>query len=527
MSRAHATADRVARRSLGYGRRGPWRRPGVASVARERRDTRCLRINRPAAQNGDHRRRPNGGPRPRRPSSGITSVDRRLTATATASAGADLSGRGAAVRARRATRTIGELLAEWDDRRGAVERMVEQFGPAAGAAARRRGHPRARPARRVRAAPGARDSDAVLIGFDVAAPRTCGAAPARRRRRCARVEHEAGAAACGDGAPAAAVCVSRGRVRRRCVIARGGYRADRAAEHHGRCSLARLVDGAAVRDLRRTACRAGVTRMSSSPDELRRSDRASGGRARAEVRGDRDRFLRFCSSRARSSTRFSGVNNTLEPSGVDWLAGASAASAVLPRARRRTRRSSSRSRTPSRCSRPRSAARASARCCSSASRSGLGAGSVRSAATRWPIRDRRAGRRAARRPLLPLDRSRTSTTARGSPRSTIFGHRGVAASRHHRRDAAGARALRHAPPLSMPLFLGKFVHNVLIALLFYGIRVVVGGPRLGPGEHRPRARGRRRVHAARLLPRREGAATPTRGHRCGDAGTRRRRRGRA
>ena len=56
------------------------------------------------------------------------------------------------------------------------------------------------------------------------------------------------------------------------------------------------------------------------------------------------------------------------------------------------------------------------------------------------------------------------------PRLTTFADlrdRGVAAPRHHRRHAVGARPLRHAA-CRAPLFLGKFVHNVLLALLFYG-----------------------------------------------------------
>ena len=52
---------------------------------------------------------------------------------------------------------------------------------------------------------------------------------------------------------------------------------------------------------------------------------------------------------------------------------------------------------------------------------------------------------------------------------------------------------------ALPLFLGKFVHNVLLALDLLRVRVVVGGTRVGAGEHRPRPRRRRRVHAARLV----------------------------
>ena len=57
---------------------------------------------------------------------------------------------------------------------------------------------------------------------------------------------------------------------------------------------------------------------------------------------------------------------------------------------------------------------------------------------------------------------------------------------------------------ALPLFLGKFAHNVLLVLIFYGVRVVVRGPRVGTGEHRPRPRRRRDLHVAGPVLGREG-----------------------
>jgi hypothetical protein len=109
--------------------------------------------------------------------------------------------------AARRDRTIGELLAEWDECAGPVERMVDQFGPAAGQLlgdAVTHEHD----LRGAWGCPGARDSDAVLIGFDWLATRV-GAARHAAGVGALAIEHEAGAAACGDGAPAAALYVSR------------------------------------------------------------------------------------------------------------------------------------------------------------------------------------------------------------------------------------------------------------------------------------------------------------------------------
>ena len=85
----------------------------------------------------------------------------------------------------------------------------------------------------------------------------------------------------------------------------------------------------------------------------------------------------------------------------------------------------------------------------------------------------RRGRRSrtparARRPGVPVDRPERRSTARALTTFAIFGIALVAAARHHRRDAVGASSATACGALALPLFLGKFVHNVLLALLFYG-----------------------------------------------------------
>ena len=58
--------------------------------------------------------------------------------------------------------------------------------------------------------------------------------------------------------------------------------------------------------------------------------------------------------------------------------------------------------------------------------------------------------------------------------------------------------------LAVPLFLGKFVHNVLLAVRVLGVRLVGAGARVGAGDHRAGARGGADLHAGRRLQRREG-----------------------
>jgi len=109
--------------------------------------------------------------------------------------------------AARRDRTIGELLAEWDEHAGPVERMVDQFGPAGGQLlgdAVTHEHD----LRGAWGYPGARDSDAVLIGFEWLATRLSAARHAAGVGALA-IEHEAGTSACGEGAPVATLRVSR------------------------------------------------------------------------------------------------------------------------------------------------------------------------------------------------------------------------------------------------------------------------------------------------------------------------------
>ncbi len=109
--------------------------------------------------------------------------------------------------AARRDRTIGELLDEWDECAGPVERMVDQFG-AAGGQLLGDAVTHEHDLRGAWGCPGARDSDAVLIGFDWLATRVGSARQAAGVGALA-IEHEAGTTACGDGTPAASLRVSR------------------------------------------------------------------------------------------------------------------------------------------------------------------------------------------------------------------------------------------------------------------------------------------------------------------------------
>ncbi len=58
--------------------------------------------------------------------------------------------------------------------------------------------------------------------------------------------------------------------------------------------------------------------------------------------------------------------------------------------------------------------------------------------------------------------------------------------------------------LAVPLFLGKLAHNLLLRAALLRLRLVVGRARLPEGQHRARGAGRRPLHGARRVPRREG-----------------------
>jgi uncharacterized protein (TIGR03083 family) len=107
----------------------------------------------------------------------------------------------------RRDRTIGELLDEWDECADPVERMVDQFGPAGGqlvSDAVTHEHD----LRGAWGCPGARDSDALLIGFDWLAT-NLGSARQAAGIGALAIEHEAGTTTCGDGSPTARVQVTR------------------------------------------------------------------------------------------------------------------------------------------------------------------------------------------------------------------------------------------------------------------------------------------------------------------------------
>ena len=69
--------------------------------------------------------------------------------------------------------------------------------------------------------------------------------------------------------------------------------------------------------------------------------------------------------------------------------------------------------------------------------------------------------------------------------------------------------------LVVPLFLGKFLHSMRGRAALLPLRIVGGGQRVGAGEHESRPRGRGDLHAARRLPRREGADRRRQGPECG------------
>jgi hypothetical protein len=112
----------------------------------------------------------------------------------------------AQVSARR-DRDIVDLLDEWDECAGPVEAMVDSFGTAGGQLlgdAVTHEHD----LRGALGCPGARDSDALLIGFDWVAWRVA-AAWQEAGIGTLGVDHEAGTTTCGDGVPTATLRVTR------------------------------------------------------------------------------------------------------------------------------------------------------------------------------------------------------------------------------------------------------------------------------------------------------------------------------
>ena len=108
---------------------------------------------------------------------------------------------------RRQGREIGDLLDEWDECAAPVEAMIDSFGDAGGQLLFDAGT-HEQDLRGALGQPGARDSDAVVVGFDWLLCRV-GAARATAGIGPLRVEHEAGAATCGDGAPSATLRITR------------------------------------------------------------------------------------------------------------------------------------------------------------------------------------------------------------------------------------------------------------------------------------------------------------------------------
>jgi uncharacterized protein (TIGR03083 family) len=110
------------------------------------------------------------------------------------------------VAARRGRDTL-ELLAEWDECAVPVESMIDSFGPASGqllfdACAHEHD------IRGALRCPGARESDAVVVGFDWLADHV-GSARTSVGVGALEVEHEAGVATCGDGTPTARLRITR------------------------------------------------------------------------------------------------------------------------------------------------------------------------------------------------------------------------------------------------------------------------------------------------------------------------------